>query len=321
MRLAGYLAAIAALAPALGAQGNLAIPKLGAVYDPSVKTVRGIVGLPGAAVFGPSWNTGAPLDGAAISPRHDAAIGFRTARGRVRWTLLRETAEANSISGIADPRTTVVFAPGGNSAALVGNRIRLVSDLAGSPSVREIGTPAATGDWAAAAVSDDGRVVLSAGGDPAGPVWVTGEAATQLPLPGTVIAAAFRAGASDAVAATRSGDIYWIGDAGPNARVRLLYAGDGRTADPVAVYVSADGANVYTATRAGVLAVISVATGSVSAEVSCGCTPSTLAPLSGNALFRITDMSENLLLILDVSGAKPRVWFVPRPAAVERSER
>ena len=303
----------------LGAQAGVSAPVLGSVYDAAEKGIRPIYGIPGAAVLGQPWGGVPGLEGAVISPGQRVALGIR--RGKLQQIRLESGgARTTPVTGAMDGITTIVFSPGGDSAALLGNGVQILTGVGGSPELRDVAMPAGESNGAAAAISDDGRLLLWSGGD-AGPVWLIDGRAMQLALPGSIAAAAFRAGSGDAVAVTRSGDIYSIRNAGPAADIRLVYAGDDRTANPVAVSVSADGSRIFTASRSGMLAAISPADASAKA-ISCGCAPTALARVAEEGLFRITESSPGApVLLFEGGGATPRVWFVPSASAFERRKR
>lgn len=312
MRLLGLLLS-GALICIRAQPGDLKLPTLGLAYDPEEKTIRPIRGIPGAAWLAQGLETAIPLTAATISPSQD--FGFGAAIGNPQMRLIKFSAEGIvatlPIAGVAAEVSKVVFSPLGASALLAGNGLQVLSGLPDSPFLRDIGPPDG-GPWAAMAVSDDGKSVLLASGQGVtDPVWlVAGGGARQVPLPGAVAAIAFRAQSNDAVAVTRSGDVYVIRDAGRSTEVRQVYSGDERTADPAATYFAGDGSHAYTASRSGVLAIVDLATASASA-ISCQCVPSSLAPLRSSRLFRITDPSTGPVMLLDGRGATPRLWFVP----------
>jgi hypothetical protein len=318
VRLARLLLTVSVCLTRLGAQADVSTPLLGSVYDAVGKGIRPIYGIPGAAVLARNW-TGVPrLEEAAISPGQRVALGI--GQGHLQLIRLESGgARTTPVAGAMDGITRIVFSPGGDSAVLLGNGIQVLTGISNSPQLRDIGAPATDSGWAAVAISDDGKVLLSSAGDAASAVWLIAGSAMQLPLPGSIAAAAFRAGSGDAAAVTRSGDVYWIRNVGPAAEVRLIYAGDERTANPVSIYFSADGSRTFTASRSGMLAAISLGDGSANA-ISCNCAPSALAPLTGDTLFRITEGSESPVLLFE-AGATPRTWFVPHEAGLGRRKR
>ena len=46
-------------------------------------------------------------------------------------------------------------------------------------------------------------------------------------------------------------------------------------------------------------------------SIQCGCTLAGLYPLSGGAVFRLTEPSADALLLLDAGGLEPRIVAVP----------
>ena len=104
------------------------------------------------------------------------------------------------------------------------------------------------------------------------------------------------------------------------AEVRQVYTGEERTADPVALRLSADGSRAYSANRLGTIAAIDFASASIEA-VDCGCVPTGIEPLSASNLYRINEISDRPVMLFDVSTPSPRVWFVPSDAPSANSSR
>jgi hypothetical protein len=165
------------------------------------------------------------------------------------------------------------------------------------------------------ALSDDGQVLLASSAREGEPVWSASPGGmTQVPLPGSIAALAFRRDSHDAVALTRSGDVYFVRNAGPAAEIRQVYVGDAQTADPVAVQVSSEGTHAFTVNARGTVVTIDLGSGS-SAAVSCQCSPSGLEPLNAHLLYRLTDISDRPVMLFDASTPTPRIWFVPADAS------
>ena len=326
MRLLAFSVLASALVCA-AQPGSVGAPGLGFAYDSRSGAIRPIRGIPGAALLGDALpgDASAALTGAAISPRQDLALA--TAAGAPLRVIRLDGGGAMPIPGALAAPAHIAFSPSGHAALLTGSAIQIVTGLADSPAVRSLDSPALAATPVAAALSDDAQAVLLASGtDPGDPVWFLGSdgSALQLPLPGSIAAAAFRRDSRDAVAVARSGDVYLVRNAGPNAEIRQVYAGDDQTAGPTAIQFSADGTHAFTANSRGWITAIDLAAGSAAA-VSCHCTPGTLEPLGGvtggSALFRLTEISGSPMLLFDASGSEPRVWFVPPDPAgdAERS--
>jgi hypothetical protein len=286
-------------------------PGLGFAWDAGSAAVRVIRGIPGAAILGDPLDAGMPLASAVISPLHDRALLISSDDGRL-WLLSFATAGAPvTIDGANPSPDRIVYAPSGASALLIGSAVQLVSGLDGSPAVRGVAAPALDGAPKVAAIADDGQTMFwASGAGVSSPVWLTGAdgSAIPLPVPGTIVAATFRRNSTDAVAATSSGDVYFVGNA-----IRQIYTGDDATSDPVAVQLAPDGSRAYIANRRGTITAIDLRSGAASA-VSCQCQPSVLEPLKSNGVFRLTDISNRPMMLFDASGSDLRTWFVPAGA-------
>ena len=80
MRLDSYLL-LATLVPVVNAQSGLATPALGYAYDPGVRAIRSILGIPGAAVLGAPLRLGFLPRAAAVAPRQNYALAVSAAGG------------------------------------------------------------------------------------------------------------------------------------------------------------------------------------------------------------------------------------------------
>lgn len=297
------------LAPFLAAAQPASIDSagLGVAYDSRSMALRAIRGIPGASLLGDAMDSGAPFVYAAISPRQDLALGI-TPDGQVRLVRFGGAPASQSLDAAYPSPTRIVFAPGGRAALLIGPHIQLASDLDNKPALSELSSPWLPAVPAAFALSDDAQALVLA----AGTVWLISPDgnAINLPLPGTIAAAAFRTNSHDIVAATPSGDVYVVRQAGRNAEVHQIYSGDDATAGPAGVQFSADGIRVFLASAGGILTTINVGTG-IAVSLPCQCKPTGLDPLRDSVIFRLNEISDRPLMLFDASSPDPRIWFVP----------
>ena len=308
---------VAPFAPAIHAQGRITAPVMGYAFDSSAQGIRSISGFPGASLIDGPVDLGAAPASAAVSPRQDYAI-FTADDGAVRLVSLPDLETRNLVAATDNP-TRIVFSPSGSAAGLFQEeprRIQIFTQMPQEPSLaREISLAGISGDVTAAAVSDDGGLVLLlASGDPRAWLSSGGDPVPFAQAAGTA-AIAFRGGSGQAVTVTREGQVTLLTDPASGADGRALWPADERTADPAAVRFSADGASVYVASRGGSIAALPIDGGEAD-FVSCGCHPSGLFPLLAGTLFRLNQISSGPLMLVDVSGAPLRTWFVP---AFERS--
>ncbi len=113
------------------------------------------------------------------------------------------------------------------------------------------------------------------------------------------------------IADSRANRIYLVKDATGASQAKLLADEPQSIAGPVAVAASKDNKRAFVVS-AGLLGVatIDLADGAVTLT-RCGCAPSQLNPLNGNAVFRLTDPSAGTMWLFDGDGAEPRIVFVP----------
>ena len=279
-------------------------PSLGFAWDERSKDLRPVQGIPGAALLGDAAGfTG--FSSIAVSPQHDLALAISD--GRLQ--LLRfSTGEVQDVPGSSSP-SRLIFSPSGNAALAIGNGLQIITGLSGVPAVQDLILPSDAPAPSATAVSDDGHLVLFTTADS---IWrlAPGTNPIALPIPGLVSAVAFRPGSREAIVVTQTGTLYRIADPTFSNHIEAIAGTDERLAAAVALRISPDGTRIYTANRTGTLAVLDVASSSITA-VDCGCTPAGIEPLSTPGIYRITEISQRPLMLLDVSHTTPRVWFVP----------
>lgn len=290
--------------------GSVRFPALGFAPDARSNQIRPIRGIPGAALLGDPLGTASTFTTSAISPKQDLALAVSAADGQL-YLVPTSGEPSRAIADAISGASQIVFSPAGRAAIIRGDRVQILNELTGAPRVTEVmldpfDTPPAL------AVSDDGQALLAASGREESPVWLAGPGGSlaQLPLPGSVRAIAFRRDSHDAVAVTRSGDVYLVRNAGPDAEIRQVYLGDEQTSNPVAVQVSPDGSRAFTANSHGRVAAIHLSSGSA-ASVSCQCAPVALAPMNAPGLYRLTEISDLPVMLFDASTPTPRIWFVP----------
>jgi hypothetical protein len=308
---------------------SIGSPGLGFAYDAGLSAIRPIQGIPGAALLGAPLDLGFAISAAAISPEQDSALTVSLDDSQVRLVHFQAgTPTVIPVSGAMASPDFMVFSPGGRAALLYrrdSGRLQLLTGLSGAPAAQELTAPGPVRSPEGLALSDDAALILLvSGGLDSDPVWLLAAdgTAAQLPLPGSSAAAAFLRNSHDALAVTRSGEIYLARNAGGGASSGLVRAGDDQTSDPVAVRFSADGAHAYAANTKGTVSVIDLQSGS-SDMTSCQCSPAGLQPLKFGAYFRLNEISSRPLFLFDGSGTSPRVWFVPpdqAPADSPRSE-
>ncbi|HEV2446363.1 MAG TPA: hypothetical protein VGS58_10590, partial [Candidatus Sulfopaludibacter sp.] len=176
-----------------------------------------------------------------------------------------------NMDGAIEAPPRVIFSPSGSAAVLYdpgSGRLQILNGLPDSPSARDL--PPAGDTLDTVAVSDDGSILLAAGGTLR---WLdTDLNMAPVPLSGEMAALSFRRGSHDYLAVSRQGDVYLASNDLANPQIRLVRAADTQTAEAVAVRFSPDGSSALLATRAGTLAILDLGSGSV-ATLSCQCAP------------------------------------------------
>ena len=290
-------------------------PILGYVFDPALEGVRPIYGIPGAATLADPIELGAPLYDAAVSPTQDYVLAF--AGPDRKLALIRLAGDSTAITllpGAWPDSGRIVLSPTGASAGLYepsGSRLQTITGLPQAPSLAGVyDLSTLPGEATALALGDDGSAVLAAAG---GNIFFLGpdEPPRFLCSAGEISAIAFFHGSTDAVFSDRvRNTVYRLRDPAGSREMTLLAGEQDGISEPVSVALSGDNALVFIASRGRAAVGMAPATGGPLAQVPCGCSPTTLQRLHGNATFRLTEPSSMPLWLLETA-AEPRVVFVP----------
>jgi hypothetical protein len=135
----------------------------------------------------------------------------------------------------------------------------------------------------------------------------------QVSVVGQASAISFLGHTRDAlIADRRNHEILLLRDVtGKVQRLTLARESDG-ILGPVAVQISDDNQQILIAnSESSTISVLQLDTGLIR-HVPCGTAPSGLHRLGGSSVFRLTDFSEEPLLLLDAGTGEPRPLFVPR---------
>jgi sugar lactone lactonase YvrE len=123
---AGYLAA---------QQGSLTGPVEAYTFDAPTRSLRAVIGLPGAASFGPALRDS--LDFASVAPSQSYGIGFQ--RGQcLLISGLGSTLATRTLSGVEAQPEGIAWSGDGSHAvlySLTGNWLQTLSGLPGAPAV------------------------------------------------------------------------------------------------------------------------------------------------------------------------------------------
>jgi hypothetical protein len=290
-------------------------PSLGFVFDPTSKSVRPLLGLPGAAVQGPALSVPFPLDRAEAAQRGAFVLAIDQADSAV---VEITAAGAQKLSGVPAGPDTVVFSPSASTAALYYRDRAVVELLEGLPGAAvvaaSLNVAALPQPISALAVSDDGLVLAASPTGPASAeVFAVGNhrAAAPTLTVGRVAGLAFIGATQDALLADGPANlIYRLHNGG--APVVIAGIAEGVTA-PIALGTSADGKRAVVANDGGAPLVLLDLADRTATKASCPCRVSGVEPMAGNAVFRVTDPAEPVMWLLDADLPAPRFLSVPAP--------
>jgi len=314
------------LCPSLAAENELAGPVLGFVYDPA-NGLQPVLGVPGAATVGPPLELTSDFSRAVISPRQDYALAVSASTPNLLRVSMGHRVSVEQFGIPLSGSGLIALSPTGSAAAVHDpdrNRIQVISGIPSAPVLaREFDLATFAGALATLAVSDDANMMIAGFSEVEenAVVALGSEGAVRfLTAPGRATAATFLPGSRDAIIADGPASrIYLVRDALGSGEMTLLASPEQEILGPIAVAVSRDGKRAFAASgRGGRLALIDLAAGTVSA-IPCSCSPSELAPLNGNAVFRLTPPTAGPMWLLDADAAEPRIVFVPpyRPVIEE----
>ena len=226
MRLNSFLI-LASLLECAGAQ-TIAHPALGYAYDPGLRAIRAVAGIPGAALLADPLDIGFPVAAAAIAPRRDYALVVSADENAVRLVRWNEAAPSVTlVNGAMTAPDRFAFSPSGAAAVLYNSQsgaLQLVTGLPGAGVVQDLQNASAAD---AVAIADDGVVIIAGAGVR---VIGTDRNSAPLPLPDGIAAVAFDRSSHDLLAVSRSGDVYFARNVDAGADIRQIYSADSRTA-------------------------------------------------------------------------------------------
>ena len=295
-------------------------PIQGWVFDHIHGGLRPVLGFPGASTLGGVLEVGISISQAWISPQRNCVLAeIKDSKEIALLDLSRDPLEVSSV-GVAKPGPDqVVFSPTGASVVFhhrATHSIQLITGLPSAPSlVAEIDISSLSESLSAMAVSDDaGAVLLGVFEGEAGAVYVANERQEVGPVSviGQASAISFLSNTRDAlITDRRNHELLLIRDVtGMAERLTLAAERDG-ILGPVAVQVSDDNKRIFIANSDSSTVTVLQLDGGVIKQVPCGKAPSGLYRLGGPSVFRLTEFSEEPLLLLDGGAEEPRALFVP----------
>ena len=295
-------------------------PMLGMVFDHAREGFRLISGLPGASSLGDVLDLGMAISRAWISPLQDyALVEIKDNRELVLLGPNDKQASLRSIRGAIAGAEQIALSPTGASAVLY-HRVRGTLQLiAGLPHkarlTAEIEISNLPQSLDSLAISDDGgAVLLGVSGEDSGTLYMATErgAVRNISSLGRASALSFLKGTRDGLLADRqANEILMILDVTGTAEKITVVGESQGIREPIAVQISDDNRRVFIANSGSAeVLVLDLETATVK-HLPCDGIPSGFYRMGTTAVFRLTDVSEKPLLLLQDRDEAPRIVFVP----------
>jgi DNA-binding beta-propeller fold protein YncE len=307
------------LAPALAAGATIQGPELGFVFDSAKRELRPILGIPGAAVLGEAVATDAELRRAAVSPQQNYVLAVAGEHNQVFVIAMNHTPLTPvPVQGADRGPDQIALSAGGRAAVLYyknRNRMEVVTGLPESPKVTSELYLSAGQYPSTVAIGDDGGTVLAGVGAALYQITAGGEVPVLTEL-GKVSAIAVPATGTAIIADSAHSQIHRVRGIGGGIEANVIAGPKDGISSPVAVTVSRDGSRAFVANgKGGTVSVIGLKLEGVVTKIACGCTPTGLARLAGDEVFRLTEISSRPLWMLEAGAHEPRILFVPADPA------
>lgn len=286
-------------------------PQLGYLWLTTDRSLRPILGFPGASQIGQSVVPAGVYANAATSASADLAILQATdgsfdlmnlpSGAPVSLSLTLPVGATIRLSPSA--QTALAYTPGATSASLI-------TGLPSTPSVRSISAAAPISD---SAISDTGTVVFESSQGSSTTVSVTplsGHASTLSSI-GSSGGLAFLPGRDDLLLADAGTNTLILYRDASNAPSTQVVPTTGLLNSPSSLGVSNSGRWAIIANRGSQTLVRVDLVALTATSVSCSCTPTMTAALADDGAFRVTDLADAPNWLIDATAATPRVLFIP----------
>jgi len=303
-------------------QSAISGPILGFIEDPNGASIQPIRGVLGASVLGQPLVLGSEIRNAVISPKQDYALAVRTDGGEVVLIpLASDPVSLNSLSGVHPGATRIAISPSGTAAAVFGQD-RTVQSIRRLPSTPELvfqfDVSDIPGDLQGLAIADDGTLaVLNFMTPGEATLWVVSSNGSRWVLPAQrPSAATFLTNRHDVVIADDAAQqVFLLSNIDQEAsRFSVASFGDGFQAFS-GVAASDDGLRVFvTSRKPDSVTLIDLERG-LSVPLPCQCQATGFRALKGTSVFRLSDLTDSPIAILDASSAEPRIVVLPVAAA------
>ncbi len=297
-------------------QSRVSGPVAGYVPDAARSSLQPVLGMPGAAVLGDTLRLNGAWSLLGVSPSQEYAMATDRFSGEL-LLVSTESAAGRSVEGALRGAGSVRMSPNGTSAVLrAGGQVQIVNGLPDAPHAQSPVDVSALGALKALAVSDDGSLVLVVAGSGADTALYSINLQGELRWLGALgqdarLSFANRSH-SAAIAGMSTNELWILADAAGDFSLRRLSGPESGMSGPVGVAFSDDNRRVLAAHSGGIIRV-NLDDAAVAA-VACSCAPTLLARMRGNSTFRLTEVSDQPMWIVEDRTAVPQVWFVPPKA-------
>jgi len=287
--------ALALAGVAAAQQSHLSGPNSGRIFDPVTRSIRWIVGVPGAAYLGSAAES--DLDAGSVSP--DGRFTLASRNGEI--SLIR--AEGVADLGSAGKIEEFAWSADGKSAAIRGASVRLYRNLDSETRMIELAAPAS--GIRAIAVEPGADAVLAIAGD--GLYRLTAAGARLVATVEEPSALAVAMGTAYVASRSRN-EILRVANYRDSADISLITSS---IDDPAALATSADGEILLIAARAGrSISILRSATGEVTGKVDLDFEPTRIAP-AGDGLFQLNSRSSAEEPVYVFDPRQRSVFFIP----------
>lgn len=317
-RICFALALLLAPAAVQPASNSIEGPRLGYVFDHAIRSVRPILGIPGAATLGNPLESGLDLRKSAVSPMQDYVLATEGEHNQVVVLATNRTPlVAVPVQGADRGPEQLSISAGGTAAALYykgGNHVLLISGLPAAPRISERLYLSASQVPSALAVSDDGQTLLAGIADTV--YWVSPSGEVPI-LKGLhkIVSIALASNHTALVADGVANQIHRVQHVTTAVEPDVVAGPKQGIAAPVAVAISHDGKRAFVAnSKSGTVAILDLQAKTEVGRLSCQCTPTGLDRLAGTDVFRLTEPLNAPMWVLDGAAHQSRIVFVP-PAA------
>ena len=302
-------------------------PILGFTVDQTRASISPIVGVVGASVLDQSFELGIDVQNVVISPEHNYALAERSEDAKIiLLKFLQNTPTVIELPALETGQSLITISPRGTAVAVLNRASGFLQTLRGMPDapelVHQFDMSLISGEPTGVAVNDDGTIALinvADGEAGTNTAWVSSSNGALWAVPSSHVSTmAFLPRRYDAIFADAdSQEIFLVLDLnGTGNRIPLLSL-NGPAGTLINVGASQDGRLLYALSAGSQAVTIVGAETYTSTVIDCSCSPTRLERLRENAVL-LDAPPANLLHVLDVSAAEPRIVIIPaQPTATQ----